>query len=619
VALLVRLLVVAGLLCALLPKPALAQSGYTVGSCASIDEEQLREEIEAAALAAMQAVGATDIESMVARKWAELDVDSAIDAAVADAAAGLQDRESYLSRLLSGWSAERAEEYAEIVARTAFASDTFNDKIDELSSAIGEEIATAVNSQLALGASAAFLCLRDYVGEEYTDTLFAVFERSVTATVSEADVQLDGGTLGLSALDTHSIGLVGAGIIIVAEVGRRVSLKLGEKVAQRVAGKVVGRVAGRAGASIIPAVGWIVGVGLIVYDLVEGGRGALPQIEQALTSAEVKDRIRADVVDAVRVGIPEESSIAALETAVTMIERWDAFCTTYDDVCSLAQEDPSFARLLADADVLQMERLEALVDLFLASFGRDALTTAVQTGAFDELLALPAAGMTILRESRSVEQTLAWAEQVGPGRLDAVSLLGLHMLVAPESLSATLVDRLLGVGNRALVETLVQLDATTLEALLELPPAVMQSLVTSLSAEELARFVQVQRLPAITATPPALVAQAVVSGVVSLEQLEATATPVPPTSPATAAVAGSAAEGGGAGAGSTPASGDATADGATPASTAVAGTPAAPAVPSADVNRIWLAGGLLLLVMLLAVALYWSFARRSGHRPPSQD
>ncbi len=584
--------------------PAVGAS-YTVGSCAAIESDQLRAEIEAAATAAMSSAEAVDIDALVGRLWAELAVDDAIDRAVADASARVAADESYWSRLLSGWSAQRAEEFAERVAADAFTSETFNGKIDELSLAIGGEIARAVNARLAGAASAAFLCLRDYVGQAYTETLFAVFEDSVLQSVTEANVNVDAGQLGINALDTHAMGLVGAGLVVAVEVGRRVSVKLSEKVAQRVAGKVVGRVAGRAGASIVPAIGWIVGVGLIVYDLVEGGQGALPQIEQALTSVEVKDRIRADVVDAVRVGIPEETSIAALETAVTMIERWDAFCTDYADVCALAQEDPSFAHLLNDAAVQDVARLESYVDLFLAEFGRERLENAIATGALDQLLALPQVSQQILRETGSVESTLAWAALAGDARLHDVAALGIHTLVAPSQLDAATLEKLTTTADAGLVQRLLSLDAVTMRALLALPPALVRTLVYSFSPDEVVAFVRVQQLPAITATPPALLAQAVISGLVTLEELATTptpapgedalvvaqATPAPPTAAGNPAPAGT----------SAPAAGEVTGGAAVEANAAPAG-------------NSWTVALLSGLVLLLTVAVALLFFRR---RPPA--
>ena len=42
----------------------------------------------------------------------------------------------------------------------------------------------------------------------------------------------------------------------------------------------------------IPIAGWVIGGGLLIWDLVEGGHGALPQIAAALTSPEMADTTR---------------------------------------------------------------------------------------------------------------------------------------------------------------------------------------------------------------------------------------------------------------------------------------------------------------------------------------
>ncbi len=62
---------------------AIAQAGadqYTVGDCSRVDKAQVRDEIEAHALAVINASGTpADIDSLVARKWADLDMDAAVD------------------------------------------------------------------------------------------------------------------------------------------------------------------------------------------------------------------------------------------------------------------------------------------------------------------------------------------------------------------------------------------------------------------------------------------------------------------------------------------------------------------------------------------------------------
>ena len=103
------------------------------------------------------------------------------------------------------------------------------------------------------------------------------------------------GQVDVSALDIHGKGLTGLSVIIVSQLVRRISLRMSREVGERVAGRIAGRVLGRLGSSLVPLAGWVIGAGLIVWDLVEGASGALPQIERSLTSPEIKAAIAAEL------------------------------------------------------------------------------------------------------------------------------------------------------------------------------------------------------------------------------------------------------------------------------------------------------------------------------------
>ena len=163
-----------------------AQDGqYTVGDCRGIDQTQLRDEIERHVLATVTTGTAPlAIDSIVARKWAELDMDTAVDAAVQQATADLANQEGYLDKFISGWWGEKAQEYAERIANDAFSSPAFRAKLEELSAAIGADVARQVETQFAQAASVALLCLQEYVGEQYARVLFDAFQRNVQTDVA---------------------------------------------------------------------------------------------------------------------------------------------------------------------------------------------------------------------------------------------------------------------------------------------------------------------------------------------------------------------------------------------------------------------------------------------------
>lgn len=498
---------------------------YQIGQCRSANPATVREEIEAAAHAALDENTSTlDVEDIVKRKWAEVGADAVVDAEIARAVQELAAEESYWQRLWSAWSADKAEEFAQRIAESAFGSEAFATMINNLSYAIGAEIAANVEAQLDRAASAGLLCLRDYAGEAYGSTLLTAFEEGASAQVIQAQVQPTAADIVISPLNQHQMGLTGAGIIVAAEVSRRVATKLSEKIAGRVAGKVAGRILGRAGASFIPVAGWVVGIGLIVWDLYEGGKGALPQIEEALTGEDVKQRIRNDVADAVRSGLPEEGALAAMEISVNLLDQWGAFCGLYGDLCALADENASFHNLLESTELANLGKVSALVTLFVNEVGRNELTVALETGDFDRLRDLPSAAVDVLRTTRSVGETLAWADLAG-SRLEEVVWYGLPASTTTTGLSVDRLNRLLDLANPVSVSKVLSLSQEDRANLLELPIDTLKQVVEYSTQEELQRLLDDAQLPHVALTPFPEVALAYAGGK-TLEQIEATPTPV---------------------------------------------------------------------------------------------
>ena len=567
---------------------ASVDSGYTVGQCSNINRETLRNEIQAAALAVEgSSTGRLDIDAMVDRNWRDLDVDAVVDAEVARAVATLQQDESYWNRLLSGWSASKAEEFAQRVALDAFTSDAFAARINELAAAIGVEIARQVNANLAGAASTAFLCLRDYVGSAYSEPLFAAFSENVTLAVTGPTTLTDTLPIDIGIVDTHGGLITGAGIIVVTQVGARVATRISEKLAERVAGKIIGRVLGRAGSTFVPVAGWVVGIALIVWDLVEGGKGALPQIQEALTSEDAKVRIRTEVADAVRAGLPEEAAIASLETAVSMLEEWDRFCTDYANVCTLAEDKATFRSLLGSLPLGELDDLERLADVFLNNLGRVALDQALETGTFDELLMLQEPGRAILTDTGSVDRTLAWAAVAGSD-LPQVAGIGIHRFAAPDEVTRNRLDKLLAWNDGVAVRKFLLLDAPVRDVLWPLGGQTLFTLVSQVDDAQLNRFGY--GLARWATADHQRIAGDFVAGARTLAEVEAGPTPAPTFGPPTATASPQ------------------------PTGRPTTTPPGAPPTNplDSDTQRITLLGVLVVLLALLSAILIW---RRGRGRP----
>lgn len=489
-----------------------AQAGgadYTFGDCSQIDKEGLRAEIERVAADALRADSAgINLDTIVMRQWVTVGMDSAIDREVDRAIDEIYATEGYWSRLWSGWSADKAEEFALRIANSAFGAESFQSQIGALSTAVADEIAREIEADFARAASAAFLCMKAYVGDKYSGTLFTTFEEKVSTEVEQVDVGANVDDVNVSALDVHGKALGGVGVIVVTEISRRLAIKLSEKIAERIAGKIVGRVIGKAGSTLIPVAGWVIGLGLIVWDLWEGGNGALPQIRDALQSEEIKHKIRQEVTDAVKSGLPEEVSIVALEIAVNLVEEWESFCDNQRAVCTLAIDNATFKDILDYTPLDQVNKLVTLVNLFIDSLGRAELESAIASGQFDKLMTLPEAAFTLLATTKSVDSTLTWADLAGE-RLERTLALGIPQAVAAEEIDPAVLQALLNLDNAEVVTKMLTLERTDLAAIEEFSDSNFVRLANRLSAEELT---QLADYLAATPAPPADLAAALASG-----------------------------------------------------------------------------------------------------------
>ncbi len=94
--------------------------------------------------------------------------------------------------------------------------------------AVGSEVARQVESQFAAAASVALLCLKEYVGEQYSDQLFSAFERSVQADTQQVNLAADSPVI-TSAVEQHGLAIAGVGTILVTQLVYRLAQKLTRK------------------------------------------------------------------------------------------------------------------------------------------------------------------------------------------------------------------------------------------------------------------------------------------------------------------------------------------------------------------------------------------------------
>ena len=462
---------------------------YTYAECSRADEAAMQAEMTTLAHGVLvEGSSGLDIDALVTTTWRTLNADATFDAAVDAGIARVQAERGYWERLWSGWSADKAGEFASQVATYAFADAALKAKLDEMSTAIAASLVVELQSAAARSASSALLCLQDYVGEQYSSTLFAAFQASVTQEVA-GDLDLSQSkNVQISPLEMHTKGLTGVGVIVATEITRRVAAALAEKLAERLVGKIAGRVLGRLGSSVIPYVGWAVGVGLLVWDLWEGSQGALPTIRDALTTEEVKQEVRAEISAAVSEGLAAEVETLPATMAATLVGQWQTFCTEHGVLCQLAAENNSFRGLLDTVPVEDLTRLVQLTDFFWTEFGEgDAqaqLVTALENGSFAKLWAAQPAADLILVGTSSLYTTLAWVDLAGD-QLPMVAELHLYETIDPLRMSAVSLATLLAIEDNELIDKLWLLPTDQLLTLLQLSSADLAQVAAVASSVEL--------------------------------------------------------------------------------------------------------------------------------------
>jgi hypothetical protein len=489
-------IVVVALVLSTLPVQAhlLAQSDQTLQECTQVDEAALQDELNRVTQQIFsRALDEVDLATIVNQEWQRVDIDPLLDAEVDHAVERIKSEQALWDKFLSGWSADKAEELTRAVAGSAFESEAFAQKVEALSLAVADELAAQIAVLSAESVSAAFYCLQTFIADNYANVLVRQFEDQVrTATENiefASSSELDTSILGV--LDQHKTALGGIGVIVAAQIARRIVQNIGQQIARRVAGRIAGRVLGRIGTEIIPIVGWIVGTGLIAYDIYSSRDGALPQIQEQLKSAEVKAGIRDEIVAAMEPEFRREAPQIARDVANDLFSQWSAVKRNIRQVIDLTATDPAFAALMEQLETPdELAQLVNLVGVALPALGQEAFHQAVADGTLAQVLRQPPGTIQLVEATKSIDTALAWSALAG-SMLDQVVEYELYKHKTPVELTRPLLEKLLALDNRATIEKLALMDLPDIESLLTVSTSNLNALAAALSAEDLkvvARF-----------------------------------------------------------------------------------------------------------------------------------
>jgi len=472
--------------------PAGGSAIATLEECATVEEGALADELNVLTQSVLgAALDAIDIGAIVDDKWQELGIDLIVAAEVDAAVASVKADQDLWNTFLSGWNAGLARDLSLAVASKAFDSESFRKAIEDLSAAVAEEIGVQVGVSSAEGASSAAHCLQTFIRANYAPVLVDAFENEVARATSETEVEeADLPSTLLSAIDQHKVALGGVGVIIATQIAKRLVVRLSQQVAKRVAGRLTARVLGRIGTTVIPLAGWIIGGGMIAYDIYSGRDGALPEIQEQLKSAEVAEGIRAEITAAIEPELRTEIPGVARELANGLYSQWSAVRQDLRVILELSAENDAFSALLDTVqDEEQLQSFVALNRALLGVVGRDGVLAAADSGDLARALPVGETIAPVVAATGSLETALAWSDAAGD-LLDDVVALEIYKVKQPDDLSRAELERLIALDNPTIIAKVGILPPEQMRALLALSTPTLHQLGESMLSENLAWVAQ---------------------------------------------------------------------------------------------------------------------------------
>jgi hypothetical protein len=204
-----------------------------------------------------------------------------------------------------------------------------------------------------------------------------------------------------------------------------------------------------------------------------------------MKSPDTKEKVREDLAKTLAEQMNEHVSEIATAAADNVIEVWQTFRRAHALVLRIAEDNAQFRQFLDGVNPEALPRLDEVVSLLVASEGQASILKRLQDGSLNKAVHLmPAQGMEIARETKSVSAALAWTALAGD-RLDDVMKFELYRRTSPDSLTRHTLDRILALNNRTAIVTMASLPPQARDTLFTLNASDLGVVLKSLSEDEL--------------------------------------------------------------------------------------------------------------------------------------
>lgn len=419
-----------------------------------------------------------DYTVLVTDQWRKGGIDQVIDRQVDEAIAQVKNEESWTDLLKSLGSKEKAQELGLAVAERVYKSEGFKAALEQAAADMGRDIGKRIEIATVDTATPAMLCMRAFLGPRYGQTVARAVgddaRREFEVDPKNSSVEVGKGQLILGSKEA----IAGAVILLV----RKQLANIAQRMGQRLVGSILSRIVSVAAGGV--------GLVLIAKDIWGFRNGVLPIIADEMKSKASKDKVQAEIANAVKEQMGDHVKEIAQKTAERVVDIWQDYRRAHAKVIEMSDKHPAFKAFLDTVAAAAMPKLDQMTSIVLASEGEAGLLARVADGSLNEAITkLPDEAVDIAKDTRSLTTALKWAALAGAD-LAKVHNYEIHRKAAPEDFTRVGLTRLLALDDRLAISRLTGLKRGAREALFELETGELKLLARALDEAQLASLSQ---------------------------------------------------------------------------------------------------------------------------------
>lgn len=460
--------------CAQLPATAASTTAVDYQACQAGDDQAFKLAIEQVTIAALTGgLKGVDYETAVSTQWQRLGIDAIIDKRVDIAVEEVRSETSFGSLVKSLADQQKAQELAVAVADKVYKSEAMQSAISALATGVGTEVGKSIEVATQDASGPALECLKTFLGPRYGSAVAA----QVTGTAGQefnADASKGGAEVSPGAvLKQSGQGITGAAILLM----RRQLANMAQRIGQRVVGSILAR--------LVSVVAGGIGLVLLAKDIWDLRHGVLPIVSDEMKSPETKKKVREELAKSLQEEIGIHVQDIGTKAAGRVVEVWQEFRQAHARALELADRNLAFKSFLETIKPAALPRLDEITSLVLGAEGEAGILKRLDNGTLGVAInELPEPGLVIARETRSIDNAIAWSALAGDN-LDAVVEHAIHQHATPESFSKATLQRVLNLKDGIAIPKLAGINREARDVLFELESTKLMTLSRTLSGEEL--------------------------------------------------------------------------------------------------------------------------------------